>query len=73
MLYVFQLQSLHHTVKQYICNALLFSYFSLQKMTEQHKLYNVQDVIDFVTIGDISDMSDFSDDDSDKDVPSYHL
>lgn len=60
MLYVLQLRSLSYTVKQYKYNALLFSYFILQKMTDQHKVYNVQDVIDFVTIGDISDFSDAS-------------
>ena len=38
-------------------------------MTDQHKVYNVQDVIDFVTTGDISDLSHLSDDDSDKDMP----
>ena len=38
-------------------------------MTDQHKVYNVQDVVDFVTTGDISDLSHLSDDNSDKNMP----
>ena len=44
---------MHYTVKQYIDNAFLSSYFNLQKMTDQHKVCNVQDVIHFVITGDI--------------------
>lgn len=66
MLYVLQLQSLYHTVKQYIDNAFCFSYFNMQNLTDQHKVYNVQEVI--VTTRDISDLADLSDNDSDKDV-----
>ena len=66
MLYVLQLQSLYHTVKQYIGNAFCFSYFNMQNLTDQHKVYNVQEVI--VTTRDISDLADISDNDSDKDM-----
>ena len=68
MMYVLQLQSLYHTVKQYIDNDFCFSYFNMQKLTDQHNVYNVQEVIDFVTARDISDLADLSDNDSDKDI-----